>query len=127
MHLHYEYDLNIDEAICTVRVTGTFKRPQDAVEMQQFACMLPEDKRYHTFLFDMRRADIISNTAGTFNTVELHAARLPALRKLKVAALYNELSRDEYFFENVANNRGFNLSVYDSFDNAHAWLVRREE
>ena len=86
--------------------------------MQQLACKLYEDIGCSSFLFDMRGANIVTSTLRTYDTVVLNAEKRPALRKLKVAALYQELAEDERFFENVAVNRGFQLRVFDNYDNS---------
>ncbi len=120
--MHYTYELDNDSGICIVRVTDTFKRPEDAAEMQQLVCKLYEETGCGAFLFDMRRVDVVASVLFTYDTVVFEAAKLHVLRKLKAAVLYSEVTEEECFFENVAVNRGFPLRVFDSLDDSLDWL-----
>lgn len=123
--MRYTYEIKKDSGICIVRIIDTFKRPEDAWEMQKLAYKLSEDLGCSSFLFDMRDVNIVTSTLLTYDTVVLNAEKLPVLRRVKVAVLYQEVAEDERFFENVAVNRGFSLRVFDNLDNSLGWLEEK--
>lgn len=123
--MNYTYELDKETGICTVHVTGTYRRLEDTLTMQDFVCRLNEETGCTFLLFDMRDAEIASSTTKTYYTVAEQAETHPALRKMKTAVLYPVITDDARFFENVAYNRGFPLRAFDSYGEAVTWLKNR--
>jgi hypothetical protein len=120
-----EYVTEFDETkeICTIRVTGPIKRPQDSLRLQQLARDTGNETGCQCFLFDMRQAEIIGGT--TMDAFEIGTVPVdPDRRQLrqKVALVYKSDVAAHKFMENVAVNRGYQLRVFDSMDDALAWL-----
>jgi hypothetical protein len=124
-----EYTTEFDEAtgICTVRVTGRHKRPDDSMVLQRLQRDISDERGYQRFLFDMTQADIIARTVDTF-----HAGTVPGdpdhkqIRQ-RIALLYTPHQADQQFMETVAVNRGYVLRVFDMREKAVEWLTRKEE
>jgi hypothetical protein len=119
-----EYISQFDGAngICTVRVSGVFRRPNDSDELKQFAVRYSREQGCQRFLFDMTNAEVIAGTMPTFNAASPKGELAQALRTIKTAFVRPELTEDDRFFETVAVNRGFPLRAFDSLDNALEWL-----
>ena len=122
--MEHTYESDGDIEICTVRVTGTFTRPQDAVEIEGVVCNLHHELRCSRFLIDMTEAHIVSTLMNTFKAGNPPDEMRNTLKALRVAALYSELSEDHRFLENVAVNQGFTMYVFDERDKAVEWLIQ---
>jgi hypothetical protein len=122
--MKYTHRFNGDIDIWTVRITGTFTRPSDAIEIENVVYNLYKELDCNRFLVDMTEAHIVSNTIDTFTAGNPSEDIANTLRTLRVAVLYSELSEDERFLENVVVNRGYMLHVFDKSDEAIEWLVQ---
>ena len=110
--MEYTIDFDISRGICTVRVTGLHKRPQDSLVLQQLSREYGDKYGCRKFLFDMRQAHII---AGTFDTYETGTVPVDSDRKQlqqRIALVYaGDLS-----------DHKFQLRVFDRKDMALEWL-----
>ena len=122
--MKYTHEFNGDIEVCTVRVSGIFTRPGDAIEIEKAVYSLYKELAYSRFLVDMTNARIVSSTIDTFVAGNPPGEIASTLRTLRVAVLYSKLSADEQFLENVSVNRGFMLHVFDESDEAIEWLVQ---
>ena len=125
--MKYTFQFNKDTGICTVRVTGINKRPDDSIVLQQFACDFADENGCRLFLFDMTQAEIIGGTMATFDTGTVPVDPDHTHAGQKIALVYSECTHDEKFLENVAVNRGFQLRVFDETDKALEWLKPKED
>lgn len=64
--MEYTTEFNETNGICTVRVTGIHKRPDDSLTLQQFARDFGDERGCQLFLFDMTQADIVGGTTNTY-------------------------------------------------------------
>lgn len=119
-----EYTVEYDEAngICTVRVTGKHKRPDDSLALQRFARDFDDERGCKRFLFDMTKAEIIGGTMEMFEIGTVPVDPNHKQKRQKVALVYSGNLDDHKFMENVAVNRGYNLRVFDGIDKAIEWL-----
>ena len=124
-----KYTAEFDETsgICTVRVTGRHKRPDDSFVLQQFARDFGNDQGCQRFLFDMTRANIAARTIDTFLTGTVPFDSDHVQRQQKIALVYSSHMADHRFMENVAVNRGYDLRVFDQIDRAVEWLTPTED
>ncbi|MBN2000298.1 hypothetical protein JW935_22300 [candidate division KSB1 bacterium] len=120
--MKYTSEFDNTSGICTVRVTGEYRRPDDSDKLKHFAIDFFMEHGCRLFLFDMTQTRVISGTMPTFNAANPPDELAQSLRKIKTAFVRRELDEDDRFFENVAVNRGFPLRAFDSFDKAVEWL-----
>lgn len=119
-----EYTIDFDESrgICTVRVTGRHKRPQDSLVLQQLAREYGDKYGCQKFLFDMSQADIIARTFDTYETGTVPVDSDRKQLRQKIALVYAGDLSEHKFLETIAVNRGYQLRVFDSKDMAFEWL-----
>lgn len=108
--------------ICIVRVVGKHKRPDDSLVLQQFARDFGSERGCLRFLFDMTKAEIIGGTMDAFETGTVPVDPDYQQTKQKIALLYSNVVQLHQFMEDVAVNRGYQLRVFDQFDEAIEWL-----
>ena len=120
-----EYTTEYDEmnGICIVCVKGQHKLPQDALVLQQFARDFDEEQNCQRFLFDMRQAEIIGGTMDIFKAGTVPVDTDHKQRRHKVALLYDSVSTDQKFLEDVSLNRGYQLRVFDDYNKAMEWIM----
>lgn len=120
-----DYTTEFDETreICTVRVTGRHRRPQDSLTLQQVARDFGDELGCSRFLFDMTEAEIIGGTMDTFETGTVPVDHDHKQTRQRIALLYVGDLADHKFMEDVAVNRGYQLRVFDDRDKAVEWLA----
>jgi len=125
--MEYTTEFNETDGICTVRVTGIHKRPDDSVILQQFARDFGDERGCQRFLFDMTQADIVGGTTNTYlvGTVPVDPDRRQT--RQKISLVYSGSITIHKFMETVAVNRGYQLRVFDRMDNAVEWLKLKKD
>ena len=123
--MEYTSNYDSDISICTVYVTGTYKRLEDSTILKHFACNFYKKKGCRNFLFDMTKAKIESSTFGTFESGNPPDELSGTLRNLKVAILFSEITEDDKFFETVAVNRGYRMQIFAKIEEAIEWLNKK--
>ena len=120
--MNYTVDFDEISGICTLRITGQHKRPQDSMILQQFTRDFSEEHDCKLFILDMTQAEFIGGTmdifkAGTFPDDKNH-------RQIshKYALIYSEILDDHRFLENVSVNRGYQVRLFTDIDEAIEWL-----
>lgn len=108
--------------ILLIRITGTYRRPDDSFEAQRFIIDSFPEHRTRRVLLDLTKAEIIAGTLATLETVESRPEMADELRKFRFAAVYSEIGRDERFYEDAAVNRSFSTRIFDDFEKAVQWL-----
>jgi len=121
--MKYTTEFDTIKRICNVLITGEVRRPQDSTEFKLFASAFSKEHGCYRFLFDFRNARVIASTLDTFIAADPPIEMKNSLRPLKVAALHQELTENEHFFETVAFNRGFPIRVFDNYELAMKWLL----
>ena len=107
--MKYNIKYNKKTGICLVEVSGNVRRPEDSMKLQKVALEHRIKQGYSRFLFDMRRAKIISSTLKTFET--------------GIAAQTQGLKQYDYNTEiQVFINRGYNVHVTNNIEEAIEWL-----
>lgn len=124
-HLTITHDSAINA--CVVRVRGRHHRPGDSHHLMEVAQQRSREHRCTRLLLDMRRADIISSTFDTFETIEKMPLS-PIKYYQRVAAVYNGDLENHRFLETLAFNRGISgLRVFSNIRQAREWLGNAEE
>ena len=122
--MEYTVGFDDDGDICTVQVTGTLRRPEDSLTLQQLARDVGVKQNYLRFLFDMTQAEIIGDTSGAYEagTVPVDTDRQQV--RQRIALVYSGDLTNHKFLETVAVNRGYQLRVFDNLDMALEWLKK---
>jgi len=124
--MEYTVDFNEAKEICIVHVAGRHKRPEDSQVLQKLARDLGNEHGCQKFLFDMRQAEIIGGTLETYTTgtvpVDIDHTQV---RQMIALVFVGDLT-DHRFMETVAVNRGYQVRVFDSMDDAFEWLDPKE-
>jgi len=124
--MRYETDFDDADGICSVRIEGTYRRPEDSNELKGFAVTYAAEHGCRRFLFDLRDAEIVGGTMETFSAATPEGDLARSLRSVKTAFVRPKLSEDDRFFETVAVNRGFRLRAFETMERARTWLLDEE-
>lgn len=111
--------------ICIIHVTGEYHRYKESEELKRFTINFSSEHGCSRFLINMTQAKIIESTFQTFKAAQPQKDIFYKLLKLKTAFLYNTITTEETFLENVAVNRGLQVKVFDVFDKAIEWLEQK--
>jgi hypothetical protein len=122
--MKYTSELDSNNGICKVNVTGDFHRPVDSNELKRFAIEFYNNHGCHLFLFDLRQAEVLSGTISAYRASKTRAAVTKHLRKFRAAFVRRELTEGDFFYENLSVNRGFQLRAFDSVEMAEWWLLK---
>lgn len=122
--MEYTSEFDRTTGICTVRVTGTFLRPDDSDKLKCFAVDFFTEHGCRMFLIDIRQAEVVGGTMGTYSAATPKGELAQALSKLRTAFVRQELTADDSFYENVAVTRGFQLRAFDTIERAASWLQK---
>ena len=120
--MKYTSEFDGNSGICTVRVTGEYRRPEDSDRLKSFAVEFSGKHKCHLFLFDLSQADVISGPYSSFESGNPKGEFAEKLRYVKTAMVRKRLTEDDYFFETVAVNLGYPIRVFTSFEKAVQWL-----
>ena len=121
--MEYTSEFDGSNGICTVHVTGEYRRPIDSNALKRFCIDFSIKHGCFLFLVDLTEAKFITGGLSTFNAANPQGAVAEHLRKFRTAFVCRELTEDDLFFETVAVNRGFQLRAFDSVEKAVEWLV----
>ena len=124
--MKYTSEFDSINGICTVSVTGKYRRPEDSDELKRFAVDYFTKHGCRLFLIDMTQAEVIGGTMGSFKAANPQGELAQSLREIKTAFVRQELTRDDLFYENVAVNRGFQLRAFDTLYKAIEWLKQNK-
>ena len=117
-----KYVTEFDETtnICTMRVTGEFKRPDDSLLLRQVFIDLRAERGCRQFLCDMRQAEIKGEWNVATKAIPVHSD--PSYNDLKVAMVYSADLSEIKLIESVASSRGHLVTVFTDIDKAAEWL-----
>jgi hypothetical protein len=122
--LKFTSELDSRNGVCTVHVTGEYRRPEDSDTLKRFAVDFSIEHGCYLFLIDLTQAEVSGGTMPTYDAANPKGELADRLRKLKTAFVREDLTEEDRFFENVAVNRGFELRAFDSVEKAVEWLVQ---
>lgn len=119
----YEIDYLEDEKIVTIRNTGevTFT---DFLEQTKEAAELARRKDARLFLSDNILLENKAKIFEIYKLPEIYDA-LGASRRNKLAVLIAKegpITKDARFFETICLNRGWNVKLFTSYNEAKGWL-----
>jgi hypothetical protein len=120
--MEYTSEFDSGSGICTVCVTGEFRRPEHSDELKRFAVDFFTEHGCRLFLIDMTQTEVIGGTMPTFDAANPQGELAQSLRKIRTAFVRRELTEEDRFYENVAVNRGFQLHACTTTDEAVKWL-----
>ena len=125
--MEHTTEFDKSNGICTIRVVGPHRRPEDSLILQQFARDFGEERDCQRFLFDMTQAQIIAGTMATFDTGTVPVDPDHKQIRQKIALVYSSVTDEHKFLEDVAANRGCQLRVFDEINKATKWLTSERD
>jgi hypothetical protein len=121
--MEYTVEFDPNTGVYTIVITGPHRRPDDSHELLPVAAAAAEEYGCSRFLFDMREARITGGTIATFDTAD-EPERHGFNRHYRIAALYQTITKDHRFMEDVGVNRGATaFRVFDDIDKAREWIA----
>ncbi|KPK12447.1 MAG: hypothetical protein AMJ68_02095 [Acidithiobacillales bacterium SG8_45] len=117
-----KYTVEILPRLVQINVTGTVRRPQDSLKLQEISDALFDQHDITRHLFDFLDAEILSDDSSSYD-----AGAAPAIRGFehegrRVALLYREITAQDRMMERVLNEYGYQVKVFDDSDDALEWL-----
>lgn len=73
-------------------------------------------------LIDYRNSSISFDFLTTFDRPALYESIVGKIRPSKIALIFTSLNDKHSFFEDVCNNRGWNILAFDTFEKGVEWL-----
>lgn len=116
----YTATLNRNSNFCTVLLEGTYTRPTDCFKLQDLALEIMRDAGISRFLFDMRKVTILGDSLDTFKAATTNEKGNLLIQLW--AYVFPEINHSHKFLENVYVNRGYQVKVFDCYDEAKNWL-----
>lgn len=121
--MNYSLDHDEDMDICFIRVYGENKRPDDSMELQRVARDYKAETGCSKYLFDMREAIIIGDIFAAYYTATAPLAFGMKQYEYRIALVYTGNLHEHKFMELVAQNRGYQLKVFEDYEHAVGWLT----
>lgn len=80
----------------------------------------------HFLLVDYRNIEIEVHMSEAFNVVKGYESRLPQLKEITVAAVFNSngMPFGNYWRE-IAQRRGFRIEIFEDLEAAEKWLLKQ--
>lgn len=116
-----EYTYNISDNVLYVNTRGI---DRDLLEVQNYGAeIIGICKKHHInrVLADERDLEYTIGVIDTFQLAEYYSRELPQLARVAVVASYKSLD-DAQFWETAAVNRGLNVKVFISYEEAKQWI-----
>jgi len=121
----WEIHFKAETEILELQVTGQVSRESDRDSMTKEAIQEGSKHACSRFLVDLSKASAIYSLASLFNRVEEAFPRLGVMHEARIALIPPAGFVEKKFFETVAANRGYEIRVFDSSDQAVHWLTAR--
>lgn len=114
-----------DEDIMLVKVTGAVRHHET---LPMIRVIREEAQRLNCtkWLLDSRTAVLYYSTIDYYNCPDVYDS-LDISSAVSGAVVFENVGRQERFYETVCRNRGFNLSVFSDIDGAITWLTSVHE
>jgi hypothetical protein len=124
--MEYSVEYDEDSDVCEVQISGLHKRPEDSQELLRLAGSFAAKHGCFRFLFDLRKANIVGGTMDAYEIVIDHA-KFGVSTFFRIAAVYQAITDDVQFMENLGANRGAaSYKVFDDIDVAREWIAKKE-
>ncbi|MCW5910980.1 MAG: hypothetical protein KIT62_07895 [Cyclobacteriaceae bacterium] len=86
-----------------------------------------EETNSRKMLVDYRLLDIKVNLNEAFNIVKAYERKIPGLRNIVVAAVFEPHHRPfAGYWQELSERRGFTIRVFEDFAEAERWLVLKQ-
>ena len=122
--MEYKHTYDDQTGICTINVTGECRRPDDSMELQQFARSFRKENGCGRFLFDMTESHVIGVNMDMYKVAVEPANQNFDRDDFRVAMLYSGDISEQKFMETVLVNRGYDFKIFNNIGKAHYWLTR---
>ena len=121
--MEFVTELDKENGIFMLRVLGQYRRPLDGFEAQYFVVDSFKEHGCRKILLDLTKAEIISEPLSALELANSKRDVVNELRQFKFAAVYQEITADDRFFETAATNRGLTVKAFDNIKEAMNWLI----
>ncbi len=122
--MEYKHTYDDQTGVCTVSVFGEHRRPDDSIELQQFARSFREENGCGRFLFDMTEAHITGVNMDMYKIAIEPGNQGFDRDDFKVALLHSGDISEQKFMETVLVNRGYDFRIFNNIRKAYDWLTR---
>jgi len=115
-----------DLDVVQLRTSGTYELSVETETLKGLAAALREH-RCRNILADHRQADVIAKTMKSYERPFLYEqiwGDSETISQIKTAVVFKEITDDYRFYETVLQNRGWNLTIFDDYDEALNWLTK---
>ncbi|WP_455198858.1 hypothetical protein [Kaarinaea lacus] len=123
--MEYTSGFNEKNGICIVRVKGKLKRPDDSFELQHFSRNFGKSHGCNHFLFDMTKAQIISEPTDGVLIGMVPVDKDASQRNYRVALVYADNITEHKLIQTIAVARGYNVRVFTHESHALEWLTSK--
>ena len=120
--MEYTTEYNETDRICTLRVTGTYQRPDDALMLRHVALDLATERSYGLFLCDLTQAEIKGEWEEAVPAVNARDSVDDQHWHVKAAIVYSRDLSDNKLLESIASTKGYLIRMFDDIDEAIEWL-----
>ena len=118
--MNREFKYLEDKDIVLVRTSGSYKL-EDELETVKKAISLLKEHNCNRCIFDHRATNVIARTMRSYERPKVYKD-LGLDRSVRTAIVYRELNNDYEFYENVCQNRGWDIKIFTDYDAAIDWL-----
>lgn len=116
--MEFKYLEQEDIVMCQVSGKYEFTQKSDLIEQLNTSMKEHNCKKC---IIDYRHSDVILNTFVAYNRPETFQ-EIGFDNKAAGAIVFKNLTKECFFYEDVCQNRGWNMKVFDDYDQALKWL-----
>ncbi|MCX6640784.1 MAG: hypothetical protein NTW14_09930 [bacterium] len=110
-----------DLGVVLARTEGKYDA-KIGIEMLKEVNPLLREHSTNRLLIDLRLAELQFSVADLFNRPDEYL-ELGLDRRLRTGLIFRELNENRRFLETVCVNRGYNLKVFEDYDQAVQWVT----
>ena len=117
-----KYTVEILPTLVQINVTGTVRRPQDSLKLQEISESLFNEHNISRHLFDFLGAEIVSDDSSAYEAGAAPAIKGYEHQGRRTALLYREITAQDRMMERVLNEYGYRVKLFDDRSDALEWL-----
>lgn len=120
--MEMEFEYFADKGIVFCRTNGLYKSENGmTLLIELFNWMNTYESK--KCLIDHSNTEVVLNTTTSYDRPH-DFKKLGFSSTACGAIIFKELNKDCYFYEDVCQNRGWNVKVFDNYEKAMNWLMK---